>query len=190
MICGILIGSAADGKALVLRSFFYLCAVCVLLQAAAIRIRWNSRRNAKAPAEAGNTSSRFSVSDLLKRSQVWEKIKTKSWFSCRWSSVSPGNLTRHVVIIGRVKYCKISEWHFPILQLFSSHRSLCGWNDRELSGKNRRILHCSPGSVFASVSYHDSGSSSANRSARLLCSVMVLNAPRVCRCTLYDTDSL
>ena len=39
VICGILMGRChtADGKLLVLRSFFYLCAVCVLLQAAAIK---------------------------------------------------------------------------------------------------------------------------------------------------------
>ena len=39
VICGILMGRChtADGKLLVLRSFFYLSAVCVLLQAAAIK---------------------------------------------------------------------------------------------------------------------------------------------------------
>ena len=68
VICGILMGRChtADGKLLVLRSFFYLCAVCVLLQAAAIKkIPVKQQEEGKAPAEAGKASSRFSVSDLL-----------------------------------------------------------------------------------------------------------------------------
>ena len=97
VICGILMGRChtADGKLLVLRSFFYLCAVCVLLQAAAIKkIPVKQQEEGKAPAEAGNASSRFSVSDLLEAITSVGKIKHCAGSSCRWSfSISPGSLT-------------------------------------------------------------------------------------------------
>lgn len=58
------------------RSFFYLCAVCVLLQAAAIKkIPVEQQEEGKAPAEAGKASSRFSVSDLLEAITSVGKIK-------------------------------------------------------------------------------------------------------------------
>ena len=97
VICGILMGRChtADGKLLVLRSFFYLCAVCVLLQAAAIKkIPVEQQEEGKAPAEAGKASSRFSVSDLLEAITSVGKNKHCAGFSCRWSfSISPGSLT-------------------------------------------------------------------------------------------------
>lgn len=83
VICGILMGRChtADGKLLVLRSFFYLCAVCVLLQAAAIKkIPVEQQEEGKAPAEAGKASSRFSVSDLLEAITSVGKNKALRWF--------------------------------------------------------------------------------------------------------------
>ena len=83
VICGILMGRCHtdDGKLLVLRSFFYLCAVCVLLQAAAIKkIPVKQQEEGKAPAEAGNASSRFSVSDLLEAITSVGKNKALRWF--------------------------------------------------------------------------------------------------------------
>ena len=83
VICGILMGRChtADGKLLVLRSFFYLCAVCVLLQAAAIKkIPVEQQEEGKAPVEAGKASSRFSVSDLLEAITSVGKNKALRWF--------------------------------------------------------------------------------------------------------------
>lgn len=97
VICGILMGRChtADGKLLVLRSFFYLCAVCVLLQAAAIKkFRWNSRRRAKLRQKRGRHPHVFLFLICWRRSQAWGKIKHCAGFSCRWSfSISPGSLT-------------------------------------------------------------------------------------------------
>lgn len=118
VICGILMGRChtADGKLLVLRSFFYLCAVCVLLQAAAIKkIPVKQQEEGKAPAEAGNASSRFSVSDLLEAITSVGKNKALRWFFVpvvffyiTWQ------LDWSMWYLGQVKYCKMSEMTLSI----------------------------------------------------------------------------
>lgn len=118
VICGILMGRChtADGKLLVLRSFFYLCAVCVLLQAAAIKkIPVEQQEEGKAPAEAGKASSRFSVSDLLEAITSVGKNKALRWFFVpvvffyiTWQ------LDWSMWYLGQVKYCKMSEMTLSI----------------------------------------------------------------------------
>lgn len=118
VICGILMGRChtADGKLLVLRSFFYLCAVCVLLQAAAIKkIPVKQQEEGKAPAEAGKASSRFSVSDLLEAITSVGKNKALRWFFVpvvffyiTWQ------LDWSMWYLGQVKYCKMSEMTLSI----------------------------------------------------------------------------
>ena len=118
VICGILMGRChtADGKLLVLRSFFYLCAVCVLLQAAAIKkIPVKQQEEGKASAEAGNASSRFSVSDLLEAITSVGKNKALRWFFVpvvffyiTWQ------LDWSMWYLGQVKYCKMSEMTLSI----------------------------------------------------------------------------
>jgi len=118
VICGILMGRChtADGKLLVLRSFFYLCAACVLLQAAAIKkIPVEQQEEGKAPAEAGKTSSRFSVSDLLEAITSVGKNKALRWFFVpvvffyiTWQ------LDWSMWYLGQVKYCKMSEMTLSI----------------------------------------------------------------------------
>ena len=106
----------ADGKLLVLRSFFYLCAVCVLLQAAAIKkIPVEQQEEGKAPAEAGKASSRFSVSDLLEAITSVGKNKALRWFFVpvvffyiTWQ------LDWSMWYLGQVKYCKMSEMTLSI----------------------------------------------------------------------------
>ena len=97
VICGILMGRChtADGKLWYSEAFFYLCAVCVLLQAAAIKkFRWNSRRRAKLRQKRGRHPHVFLFLICWRRSQAWGKIKHCAGFSCRWSfSISPGSLT-------------------------------------------------------------------------------------------------
>ena len=118
VICGILMGRChtADGKLLVLRSFFYLSAVCVLLQAAAIKkIPVKQQEEGKASAEAGNASSRFSVSDLLEAITSVGKNKALRWFFVpvvffyiTWQ------LDWSMWYLGQVKYCKMSEMTLSI----------------------------------------------------------------------------
>ena len=118
VICGILMGRChtADGKLLVLRSFFYLCAVCVLLQAAAIKkIPVEQQEEGKAPAEAGKASTRFSVSDLLEAITSVGKNKALRWFFVpvvffyiTWQ------LDWSMWYLGQVKYCKMSEMTLSI----------------------------------------------------------------------------
>lgn len=118
VICGILMGRChtADGKLLVLRSFFYLCAVCVLLQAAAIKkIPVEQQEEGKAPVEAGKASSRFSVSDLLEAITSVGKNKALRWFFVpvvffyiTWQ------LDWSMWYLGQVKYCKMSEMTLSI----------------------------------------------------------------------------
>ena len=118
VICGILMGRChtADGKLLVLRSFFYLCAVCVLLQAAAIKkIPVEQQEEGKAPAEAGKASSRFSVSDLLEAITSVGKNKALRWFFVpvvffyiTWQ------LDWSMWYLGQVKYCEMSEMTLSI----------------------------------------------------------------------------
>ena len=118
VICGILMGRChtADGKLLVLRSFFYLSAVCVLLQAAAIKkIPVEQQEEGKAPAEAGKASSRFSVSDLLEAITSVGKNKALRWFFVpvvffyiTWQ------LDWSMWYLGQVKYCKMSEMTLSI----------------------------------------------------------------------------
>ena len=118
VICGILMGRChtVDGKLLVLRSFFYLCAVCVLLQAAAIKkIPVEQQEEGKAPAEAGKASSRFSVSDLLEAITSVGKNKALRWFFVpvvffyiTWQ------LDWSMWYLGQVKYCKMSEMTLSI----------------------------------------------------------------------------
>ena len=95
---------------------FYLCAVCVLLQAAAIKkIPVEQQEEGKAPAEAGKASSRFSVSDLLEAITSVGKNKALRWFFVpvvffyiTWQ------LDWSMWYLGQVKYCKMSEMTLSI----------------------------------------------------------------------------
>lgn len=118
IICGILMGRChtADGKLLVLRIFFYLSAVCVLLQAAAIKkIPAEKQGESKEMAEAEKKASRFSFSDLAEAVVSVGKNKALRWFfvpvvffyitwQFDWS----------MWYLGQVKYCKMSEMTLSI----------------------------------------------------------------------------
>ena len=87
VICGILMGRCHGRWKVWYSKLLYLSAVCVfLLQAAAIKkIPVKQQEEGKASAEAGNASSRFSVSDLLEAITSVGKIKHCAGSSCRWS---------------------------------------------------------------------------------------------------------
>lgn len=134
----------ADGKLLVLRSFFYLSAVCVLLQAAAIKkIPVKQQEEGKASAEAGNASSRFSVSDLLEAITSVGKNKALRWFFVpvvffyiTWQ------LDWSMWYLGQVKYCKMSEMTLSICNgVFNIGQLAAVGMIAKVVRKNRRILH-------------------------------------------------
>ena len=78
VICGILMGRChtADGKLLVLRSFFYsVCCLCFVAGRCNQKIPVEQQEEGKAPAEAGKASSRFFLFLICwRRSQAWGKI--------------------------------------------------------------------------------------------------------------------
>lgn len=199
VICGILMGRChtADGKLLVLRSFFYLSAVCVLLQAAAIKkIPVKQQEEGKASAEAGNASSRFSVSDLLEAITSVGKNKALRWFFVpvvffyiTWQ------LDWSMWYLGQVKYCKMSEMTLSICNGVFNIGQLAAVG---MIAKVVRKKSPDFALIFAGIGlcllpgYHDSGSSSAPGVPRgcFYCFDDGSECSAVCRCTLYDTDSL
>ena len=115
VICGVMMGRChtADGKLLVLRIFFYLSAVCVLLQAAAIKkIPAEKQEESREPEKA---ESRFSFSDLAEAVASVGKNKALRWFFVpvvffyiTWQ------LDWSMWYLGQVKYCKMSEMTLSI----------------------------------------------------------------------------
>ena len=195
VICGILMGRChtADGKLLVLRSFFYLSAVCVLLQAAAIKkIPVKQQEEGKASAEAGNASSRFSVSDLLEAITSVGKNKALRWFFVpvvffyiTWQ------LDWSMWYLGQVKYCKMSEMTLSICNGVFNIGQLAAVG---IIAKVVRKKSPDFALIFAGIGL-------------CFCPVIMILVPHlplacfycfddgsecsaVCRCTLYDTDSL
>ncbi len=118
VICGIWMGRChtADGKLLVLRIFFYLSAVCVLLQAAAIKkIPAEKQEEKEELAEPEKAASRFSLSDLAEAVAGVGKNKALRWFFVpvvffyiTWQ------LDWSMWYLGQVKYCKMSEMTLSI----------------------------------------------------------------------------
>lgn len=198
VICGILMGRChtADGKLLVLRSFFYLCAVCVLLQAAAIKkIPVKQQEEGKAPAEAGKASSRFSVSDLLEAITSVGKNKALRWFFVpvvffyiTWQ------LDWSMWYLGQVKYCKMSEMTLSICNgVFNiGQLAAVGMIAKVVRKKSPDFALISAGiglcfcPVIMILVPH---LPLAYRGVTFYCSDDGSERSTVCRCTLHGTDS-
>ena len=198
VICGILMGRChtADGKLLVLRSFFYLCAVCVLLQAAAIKkIPVEQQEEGKAPAEAGKASSRFSVSDLLEAITSVGKNKALRWFFVpvvffyiTWQ------LDWSMWYLGQVKYCKMSEMTLSICNGVFNIGQLAAVGIIAKVVRKKIAGFCTDFRRDRSLllpGYYDFGSTFTAGVPRgyFYCSDDGSERSTVCRCTLYGTDS-
>lgn len=198
VICGILMGRChtADGKLLVLRSFFYLCAVCVLLQAAAIKkIPVEQQEEGKAPAEAGKASSRFSVSDLLEAITSLGKNKALRWFFVpvvffyiTWQ------LDWSMWYLGQVKYCKMSEMTLSICNGVFNIGQLAAVGMIAKVVRKKIAGFCTDFRRDRSLllpGYYDFGSTFTAGVPRgyFYCSDDGSERSTVCRCTLHGTDS-
>ncbi len=171
-----------------------MCCLRFVLQAAAIKkIPVKQQEEGKAPAEAGNASSRFLFLTCWRRSQVG-KNKALRWFFVpvvffyiTWQ------LDWSMWYLGQVKYCKMSEMTLSICNgVFNIGQLAAVGMIAKVVRKNRRIfalIFAGIGLCFCPVIMilvpH---LPLAYRGVTFIVLMTVLRST-VCRCTLHGTDS-